>query len=340
MGDERYGLLPVARYLKKIVSHQSSETTDKSIVGAQVSDMSSLDSTSTTPTCLVLPMELVTRILVVLAQDDQLHTLAVCCQVSRAVYNIASPMVWQHLHIKSRTMEVKPLDRSKSVTGSERVDDELDSSQSRANQEVISEFGFDKIILTPQILLDDVQILTIHPHPSNQCLSTSETTSDFHLPNLHTMQLEVGSRWELHSPPYENPPTSCPITASIRPKRIVIRNATLSDIDLASMNLHPLLKAEVEFTLINSGKVRHHVNNDTSAGVSNDVDDIQFQKEVEKYIRSKLNWRGIQWGWKAAEREKKQKLIKCSGLEEWLDGAGRDWTDVLSETEVMHWLSG
>ncbi|WWC59453.1 uncharacterized protein I303_102009 [Kwoniella dejecticola CBS 10117] len=155
------------------------------------------------PSRPTLPNEIIRTILSHLADDRKQKTLASCCQVSKQVYAIASPILWKHLRLTPWKT-----DEDGSLVLNEAKKD-CGSTKTRQKN--------------GRALRNDVEIFSLYHHDADWCKSESKST--LQLPNVQTLHLYYDDDILLHQDcKYSN---NCRLLRSVKPRTVVLHNGHL-----------------------------------------------------------------------------------------------------------------
>ncbi|WVW78459.1 hypothetical protein I302_100413 [Kwoniella bestiolae CBS 10118] len=157
---------------------------------------------STTQTTPPLPTEVIHRILSYSTQG----TLASACRTSKALYRIASPLLWKHLVLSPWKLD-------------ENGDEVLDEKGKKVLDENKKDCGGMKTRQkNGKALRNDVITSSLYHHSAEWCQSRARST--LQLPNLRTLHLHVTGTGSLHSSGYE-----CRLLRVVKPQILVLHNA-------------------------------------------------------------------------------------------------------------------
>ncbi|WWD00576.1 hypothetical protein V866_007511 [Kwoniella sp. B9012] len=155
-------------------------------------------------------------ILRILQNISERSTLASCCQVSRMVYDIASPLLWRNLRLTPWSDRRDP--------GGERELSDYREDHGKLNNRTrrVSK------------MKNGVKKFTLEYHSVDWCGIDRPTR--LHLPNLQTLELVLKDRHAFHfgktSRTSSLNSNDCRLLKSIKPKTIIIRNCVLTKLRL------------------------------------------------------------------------------------------------------------
>ncbi|WVQ69246.1 uncharacterized protein L199_007463 [Kwoniella botswanensis] len=185
-----------------------------------------------------LPNEIILRILQNITHRP---TLASCCQISKMVYDIASPLLWENLRLTPWS------DRRDSSGERELSDYRKDHGKLNNRTRSVSK------------MRNGVKKLTLEYHSVDWCGIDRPTR--LNLPNLHTLELVLKDRHTFHfgwpSRTSSNNSSECRFLKNLKPKTIIIRNCVLSKLRLDTPSMPSGIWEECQILILICSPKQH-----------------------------------------------------------------------------------